>query len=57
MDKRRKPAIREPRPEITLEEMRAILENITEIESATGIRYVKTACHGKDDYRYQRVIG
>ena len=41
MDKRRKPAIREPRPEITLEEMRAILENITEIESATGIRYVK----------------
>ena len=30
MDKRRKPAIREPRPEITLEEMRAILENITE---------------------------
>ena len=41
MDKRRKPAIREPRPEITLEEMRAILENITEIESATGIRYIK----------------
>ena len=41
MDRRRKPAIREPRPEITLEEMRAILENITEIESATGIRYVK----------------
>ena len=37
MDRRRKPAIREPRPEITLEEMRAILENITEI----GIRYVK----------------
>ena len=36
MDRRRKPAIREPRPEITLEEMRAILENITEIESATG---------------------
>jgi hypothetical protein len=29
------------RPEITLEEMRAILENITDIESATGIRYVK----------------
>lgn len=58
MDRRRKPAIREPRPEITLEEMRAILENITEIESATGIRYVKLhACHGKDDYRYQRVIG
>jgi putative molybdopterin biosynthesis enzyme moaB len=41
MDRRRKPAIREPRPEISLEEMRAILENITEIESATGIRYVK----------------
>lgn len=41
MDRRRKPAIREPRPEITLEEMRAILENITEIESATGIKYVK----------------
>lgn len=41
MDRRRKPAIREPRPEITLEEMRAILENITEIESATGIRYIK----------------
>lgn len=41
MDRRRKPAIREPRPGITQEEMRAILENITEIESATGIRYVK----------------
>mgnify|MGYP000763050186 CR=1 FL=1 len=41
MDRRRKPAIRAPRPEISLEEMRAILENITEIESATGIRYVK----------------
>ena len=56
MDRRRKPAIREPRPEISLEEMRAILENITEIESATGIRYVKLH-NGKDDYRYQRVIG
>lgn len=57
MDRRRKPAIREPRPEITLEEMRAILENITEIESATGIRYVKLHVTTKDDYRYQRVIG
>ena len=57
MDRRRKPAIREPRPEITLEEMRAILENITEIESATGIRYVKLHVTAKDDYRYQRVIG
>lgn len=41
IDRRRKPAIREPRPELTLEEMRAALLNIHELESATGIRYIK----------------
>ncbi len=39
MDKRRKPAIREPRPEITLEEMRAILENITETSNPQPIGF------------------
>ena len=48
MDRRRKPAIREPRPEITLEEMRAILENITEIESATGRRILREIEEAKE---------
>ena len=41
MDRRRKPAIREPRPELTMDEMRAILSELKEIESVTGIRYIK----------------
>lgn len=41
MDKRRKPAIREPRPHLTMEEMRAYLTSLREIESVTGIRYIK----------------
>ena len=40
IDRRRKPAIREPRPDLTMEEMRNQLAGIHEIESATGIRYV-----------------
>lgn len=38
MDKRRKPAIREPRPHLTMEEMRSYLTSLREIESVTGIR-------------------
>ena len=49
MDKRRKPAIREPRPHLTMEEMRSYLTSLREIESVTGIR--------QDDYRYPRSIG
>ena len=41
MDKRRKPAIREPRPHLTMEEMRSYLTSLKEIESVTGIRYIK----------------
>lgn len=41
MDRRRKPAIREPRPKLTMDEMRAILSELKEIESVTGIRYIK----------------
>lgn len=41
MDKRRKPAIREPRPHLTMEEMRFYLTPLREIESVTGIRYIK----------------
>lgn len=41
MDKRRKPAIREPRPLLTMEEMRSYLTSLKEIESVTGIRYIK----------------
>ena len=36
MDKRRKPAIREPRPHLTMEEMRAYLTSLREIESVNG---------------------
>ena len=31
MDKRRKPAIREPRPHLTMEEMRSYLTSLTHI--------------------------
>lgn len=41
IDRRRKPAIREPRPNLTMEEMRSFLEGLKEIESVTGIKYVK----------------
>lgn len=41
MDRRRKPAIREPRPDLSLDEMRAYLMELKEIESVTGIRYIK----------------
>ena len=41
IDRRRKPAIREPRPEMTMEEMRHRLANLKELETATGIRYHK----------------
>ena len=41
MDRRRKPAIREPRPDLTMDEMRAYLMELKEIESVTGIRYIK----------------
>ncbi len=41
MDRRRKPAIREPRPEIIPGRNESHSQNITEIESATGIRYIK----------------
>ena len=41
MDRRRKPAIREPRPDLTMDEMRAYLIELKEIESVTGIRYIK----------------
>ena len=41
MDRRRKPAIREPRPHLTMEEMRSYLTSLKEIESVTGIRYIK----------------
>ena len=40
IDRRRKPAIREPRPDLTMKEMRNQLAGIHEIEGATGIRYV-----------------
>lgn len=41
IDRRRKPAIKEPRPDLTLEEMREALLHIHELESSTGIRYIK----------------
>lgn len=39
-DHRCKPAIREPRPELTREEMRKHLSDIKEINTATGIKYI-----------------
>ncbi len=39
-DRRCKPAIREPRPELTMEEMRERLGNIKKIETSTGIKYI-----------------
>ena len=41
MDRRRKPTIKEPRPELSMDEMRTILSELKEIESVTGIRYIK----------------
>lgn len=41
MDRRRKPAIKEPRPDLSMDEMRAYLMEVKEIESVTGIRYIK----------------
>lgn len=41
IDRRRKPAIYEPRPSLTMEEMREFLMALKEIESVKGIRYVK----------------
>ena len=41
IDRRRKPAIREPRPEMTMEEMRHRLANLKELETAKSIRYHK----------------
>ena len=41
MDVRRKPTIREPRPDLSMDEMRAYLMELKEIESVTGIRYIK----------------
>lgn len=40
-DHRCKPAIREPRPELSMEEMRTYLSSIKELTTATGIRYIK----------------
>jgi len=39
-DHRCKPIVREPRPDLTLEEMRTILSNIKELKTATGIKYI-----------------
>lgn len=41
IDKRRKPAIFEPRPTLTKEEMRNKIANLKEIETPMGIRYIK----------------
>lgn len=41
IDHRRKPAIYEPRPELTMQEMRNFLMELREIESVKGIKYVK----------------
>lgn len=41
IDRRRKPAIREARPDLTMEEMRERLMKLTTLESATGIKYIK----------------
>lgn len=41
IDRRRKPAIREARPDLTMEEMRERLMKLTSLESATGIKYIK----------------
>ena len=41
IDRRRKPAIYEPRPDLTMGEMREFLMALKEIESVKGIRYVK----------------
>lgn len=50
MDKRRKPAIREPRPHLTMEEMRSYLTSLREpLHQAPRYR--------QDDYRYPRSIG
>lgn len=40
-DRRCKPAIHESRPDLTMEEMRTLLSQIKELESITGIRYIK----------------
>jgi len=40
-DHRCKPAVREPRPDLSMEEMRAYLSSIKELTTATGIRYIK----------------
>ena len=39
-DHRCKPNIHEPRPDLTMEEMRAYLSGIKELTTATGIRYI-----------------
>ena len=41
IDRRRKPAIYEPRPALTMDEMRKFLMGLQEIESVKGIKYVK----------------
>lgn len=41
IDRRRKPAIREARPDLTMEEMREKLTTLTTLETATGIKYIK----------------
>lgn len=41
IDRRRKPAIYEPRPALTMDEMREFLMGLQEIESVKGIKYVK----------------
>ena len=41
IDRRRKPAIREIRPELSMEEMREKLMALTTLETATGIKYIK----------------
>lgn len=41
IDRRRKPTIYEPRPALTMDEMREFLMGLQEIESVKGIKYVK----------------
>ncbi len=40
-DRRCKPIIRTPRPDLTLEEMKTYLSSLKEITTATGIHYIK----------------
>lgn len=40
-DHRCKPAVRDPRPELSMEDMRKYLSSIKELTTATGIRYIK----------------